>query len=211
MYKLLISLKMLILINGTGMANHHDKIDAILFGKIQAISQDTEIVGQIIQTILPKEAFMAKYGSKWQPMEGQSVEGTKLCKVFQMCQLPDARGAFLRTQGGLSAELAKTQDDTTAVNGLRADSTTSRTGNSSVSASGSETPGRGHQQAGGYYVYNASPAGWNGQVFTAFEGNRKVTVSGSASGGAWSTRTTVNGDEETRPFNLTVNTFIRVD
>jgi hypothetical protein len=35
--------------------------------------------------------------------------------------------------------------------------------------------------------------------------------SGSASGGAWSTTITQNGDKETRPVNITVNTFVKVN
>ena len=131
----------------------------------------------------------------------------------------------MRSSGGNAAPLAGIQDQGTAVNKLSVSSSTKRTANSSSSVSGT-LKGRlevaGHGTYSGKQVYWGSPGSRNGLTITngatADKGVHHVypivsgSLSGSSSGGTWSTSSSISStDAETRPVNITVNTFIRIN
>jgi hypothetical protein len=119
------------------------------------------------------------------------------------------------------------QDDSTAVNSLSASATTTLAIDMRVSVSGQT-----HEPSWTGDLYGAINDGVNStpNAYTGIEAWAKQRVgldgaywgrmlghvhsftgSGSASGGAWSTTITQSGDKETRPVNITVNTFVKIN
>jgi hypothetical protein len=173
------------------------KILAVQQARIDQLQSKQISVGSIVQSILGEAEFARLNGSGWVLMKGQSIEGSVLCKQTSLCKLPDASGRFLRSAGGPAAPLRSAQDQGTAVNQLKV---VDFTGIKSFQGS---TDG-------------VSIKRWEDTVVTGpgvidrgptYPGTRfGVTVSGDINHGHLLT-----GDVETRPMNLTVNTFVKIN
>ena len=152
-------------------------------------------------------------------------------------RLPDCKDRFLRSAGGAaaavlgSAQVAGTNVADVQYSAVSSSSSnTSRTVNSSVSVSGVTGYGnvlryelwtsagadtRGNQAighgAGGTFDLKTNAD------YLFREHTHNFSAAGSASGGSWSTSTTTTttvtaqGDSETRPINISINTFIKVN
>ena len=143
-------------------------------------------VGSVQQTFLSAVEFESIMGTDWVLADGRDVSGSLYETITGNATAPDCRGMFLRTVGG-NAEptIGGTQVDATAVNGLN------------------DGGGHRHATAGTDSSGSLSAATWN---FT----------STGPSGTALSIQTgfanvALSGDTETRPVNITVNTFIKIN
>jgi len=198
-------------------------------------------VGSIIQSILTLAQFQAQAGTNWVLMNGASIVGSRLATITGWTNLPDATGRFLRTAGGdADPVLAATQGQGTAKNNLTIASGSSVTGitgtNSAATVSGSIS--QSVKGAANGVIINPgmdSPTqteGWSGYTLNRgtnilggvgtgdFPGiNHTHTWSGTTSQATWAqsgtgtaaAQTISSIDTETRPVNLTVNTFIRIN
>ena len=161
-------------------------------------------VGSIIQSIMTEAEFQAEAGTSWILMDGRSIVGSKLARIKSISVIPNASGRFLRTAGGDAAALSVSQGQTTAVNNL------------SVSANGAVNLTHAHSLPGIIVAINT-----NGSVgATATVGSIKLlTLQEQGSPGTGNSDTlnhshtcsTTSIDTETRPVNLTVNTFIKIN
>ena len=151
-------------------------------------------VGSIQQTFLSASEFESIMGTDWVLADGRDVTGSSYETITGNSSVPDCRGLFLRTVGGnANATIGGTQSDTTAQNGLSA----------STNSAGSHT-----------HSYNSrlSPS-----AFGAFGNPGGITNTGSAttfatnSAGSHSHTVSLSGDTETRPVNITVNTFVKIN
>lgn len=190
-------------------------------------------VGSIVQSILTLIQFQAQVGVDWVLMDGGSIVGSELATITGWTTVPDASGKFLRTAGsagaGMTAEaLAVRQEQATAKNSLEL------TGNVTASLSGNVSHNLGVAGAslgvpetnggagpatnpGAYLMVpgysNTGPAntGWSGSInhgHSLSGGVDKGTLAASASNGNLAVGP---GATETRPVNLTVNTFIKIN
>ncbi|WP_218110017.1 hypothetical protein [Oligoflexus tunisiensis] len=167
-------------------------------------------------------------GEGWVLCNGQDISQSnpksKWIQVTGNSRVPDCAGKFIRTLGGESMPLGETQADATAVNNMSASSSTSLAAAMSVTVSGTlegQLDTRGHSDAGSRWFWGNGGSGGkfsiqNGaiagggfhEIFPRVSGS----MHGNASGGSWSTSTQLkSSDSETRPLNITVNTFIKVD
>lgn len=187
-------------------------------------------VGSVQQSFLTEAQFQAQMGPGWVLCDGRdltsSQPNSKWQTVTGSSSIPDCRGRFLRTVGGASSALGQLQEDATAVNGLRVSSSSSVSRALNVSVSGTLS---GRLEVSGHGAFSGRPVWWGnsgkgtGLTFTntsttAHNGVHAIypvvngTMTGSASGGAIATSSTISsGDSETRPVNITVNTFIKIN
>lgn len=168
-------------------------------------------VGSIQQSLLTEAQFQTEMGTEWVLMDGQSIAGSKLASIIGD-NLPDAttNGAFLRCEGGNAQSLAATiagtvQAEATAKNGL-ANSASSVSGTAlsagnhthtvnTVKGTAGSTSNRGVVTEGGGDLLNA----------TNTTGAHTHSLSGTAAA------QTITGDIETRPVNITVNYFVKIN
>lgn len=139
--------------------------------------KDQGRVGDIIQSMLTEEQFIAENGAGWVLADGRSVAGTKYATLIG-ASVPDLRGRFLRGK------------NYTRVSGGNPD------GDLNL----------GQEQGDQYKSHDHNVAAGNYASFNA--GN----ISRGATGGTTLNQSTgLQGGNETRPANTTVNFFIKIN
>jgi hypothetical protein len=163
-------------------------------------------LGDVRSSLLTEPQFQAINGTNWVLMDGSSVAGSDFATLTGITTLPDARGEFLRgLDNGRGVDPARTM--ASAQGEATAAPTIPFTG--SISGSTNNTGSHAHSGAwspGGPatpYGTGASTPPWN-NTGTSSAGDHAHTVSGSAS-------ITGGGDSETRPRNIAVNYFIKIN
>lgn len=139
------------------------------------------VIGTIQTSLLTQSQFQSLQGNCWVKMEGQDILGTDLANLTGMSQLPDASGKFLRTTGGSAPALGVVQLD--AFQGHHHSF-------NAGSSYGGYTPGRLSMEA------------------PTFRGVFSSGILGPISDGVNGTPRIAN---ETRPVNIGVNTFIKIN
>jgi len=148
------------------------------------VSQEGQ-VGDVRYSVLPPAQFSASAGPGWVLMDGRNVNGTNLCTGLGMCSVPDARGVFIR-----------------GMNMGRDAGTGDPEGNRPLGA------------------YQASAVEQHSHplaqriVGDTRGGFQQGVAAGGGSGSIWDIgikRTGDEGGKETRPRNVALYTYIKVD
>lgn len=192
------------------------------------------IVGSVQQSVLNEAQFQAEAGDEWVRMDGRDITGSRLAQITGWTNLPDASGRFLRSSGGnADPNLGGTQGEGTAVNGLvLSGSSPSLNANSFAAASHSHSAGNLHARITDFGTaaiirqstnlstpWSTSKAlGTNSNQVSSTNSFSATPVGGSTDGSS-NTNVNISGgtyslsssDIETRPVNLTVNTFIKIN
>lgn len=150
------------------------------------------IVGSVQQTFLSAVEFESIMGTEWVLADGRDVTGSLYETVTGSSTVPDCRGMFLRTVGG---------DADPAIGGTQA-FTTSASGLSTANDSHS------HTGAGSMGILNAQR--WDGTGLT-YNFVRSTPNAGSTITTSDTHNHTISGASETRPVNITVNTYIKIN
>lgn len=174
-------------------------------------------VGSIIQSFLSEREFTssALSGTEWVLCDGRSCKGSKYDMEGHGQVVPDCRGRFLRTFGKNSAPVGTAQAQATAMNGLKASTEV------------------GPRRTYTAYEVRAENGNWeNENAIHTMSRLLKTKISecpdrtrireiGTVPGylhgrftkpeHAHFAFTALEGDEETRPPNITVNTFLRIN
>jgi len=197
---------------------------------------ETWQVGDVKQSILPADAFILLNGDDWVPMDGTDVTGSMYETLTGNSTVPDATGAFIRCVGGAALGAGETQQDATARNGLNVSWSSSNltTGTKTVSwaSANATTASYSHKhsvtQQNSPAGYQQESKGWLGSPYENYNSNTNTVGGGLTlnknqlnsnqtahshtfnknilnSGQAW------GEDEETRPLNMAVNYFIKVN
>lgn len=149
--------------------------------------QDNGSVGDIIQSMLTEEQFIEENGAGWVLADGRAVSGTKYATLIG-ANIPDLRGQFLRGKDyGRHAIDGKGNPDGDL--GL---------GQDQGHAFGS------HAHSNDYYYADTSSTPKVDGLFANFGGDARYGHVGVRNSGT-------NGGDETRPRNVTVNIFIKID
>jgi hypothetical protein len=195
-------------------------------------------IGSIIQSFLDKDSFQGLYGANWALCNGQEFEGPELKELTGWKILPDLSGKFLRSAGGSAGEIGVEQAGKTAVNGLFNTKSTVTSGSvtSKVRFSGKYTGYEDYAHSNDsvaafvdkpmYWVNlygrresalsaagsGVSPQqiGYQDLEHTHYLSSQNSTVDTKISGQEAAAQP-LDGDEETRPVNVAVNTYIRIN
>ena len=139
-------------------------------------------VGEVKQSILTEAQFQSLYGDTWVLMDGRDITGSDLATVTGNTTLPDARGIFLRGKNNGRSDGNENPAGELAEGTYEADEFGSHFHRVSRE---NDVPGLQYHTA------------------RAFRGAYSTSGSGS-------TTDTVGGNE-TRPKNITVNTFVKIN
>ena len=158
------------------------------------VSSSFFAVGSVQQTFLSQAEFESIMGTDWVPADGRDVTGSVYEQITGNATVPDCRGMFLRTVGGnADPTIGATQTDTTAVNGL---------GFQKIDAGGTSAPANLTDNGN-----NQSARSGGGRT------NDVLNITRDRPFGSQVTDQLNIGsnDTETRPVNITVNTYIKVN
>ncbi len=161
------------------------------------------VIGDIKSSLLDEAAFIAIHGSGWVSAVGQDVTGSKYHELTGRTVLPDMRARFLRGVGGTGDNIGPVVGET------QGDTTKMPSGGFSVSTSVPQGSGI---QNGQHRHSITVPAGW----YAAPDGTPMYLGStGRTTGAAGSHTHTAylnsGGDFETRPVNVGVNFFVKIN
>ncbi|MBF0208367.1 MAG: hypothetical protein HQK53_15930 [Oligoflexia bacterium] len=202
------------------------KILAIQQVEITRLKTNTGSVGDVRASVLTPAQFREKNGSSWTLMDGSTLALTDELRILTgMTTVPDARGRFLRMKdhsAGVDVAgdvaIGTKENDSTKRPNVDFTLNTNSVGNHSHSIS---DPGHSHNfrcssepttsSGEGVIVYSQPPIGhW----FHAWdEIQRNVTGITIPNSGAHGHSGTIDGggDAETRPKNVVVNYFIKIN
>lgn len=195
-------------------------------------------VGDVKTSCLTETQFQTLHGAAWVLADGRSVVGTAYAALTELTSVPDLRGKFVRGSNG-SNPLLGVQADSTAVNGLNQGLTgtaPSLTGTTAFADTGhNHTAG----SLGAHIVATGIPAqlrwktisdtftaafrwpsGGNAETDTSSYPKTEVSGTTSAPGSAGAavgiqngnySLDAMTGDTETRPENVALNYFVKVN
>jgi hypothetical protein len=171
-------------------------------------------VGDVKHSILNPTQFAAVNGACWVPMDGRSIAGSELATITGLTNVPDAGGLFIRSQefsGGANQDPDRTSSSTIATYQDQA----YLSHNHSASSNGSHTHGVLYDSGGGGIGTFGGPMLWftevkdQGTFHTGFaEANGRAQTE---SEGSHSHTIGANGGTETRPKNLNLWVYIRIN
>jgi hypothetical protein len=160
-----------------------------------SLSGSKGYLGEIRSSLLTEPQFQAIAGTNWVLMDGRSVAGSDLATLTGFTNIPDGRGEFLRgLDNGRGVDparaMASAQGDSTAMPNNAFGTT--------VDGNHSHTVWRYKTLTGGILAYTANND----------DGTEYTYQSGAAGNHA---HTITGGDSETRPRNVAVNYFIKIN
>ena len=168
--------------------------------KVSRFTQDNQNpVGMIVHSMLTESQFQAINGTNWILADGRSVAGSTYATVTGSSTVPDTRGLFLRAAG--------THGSLTTANGNAFSATLGSTQNDQ--GQGHFHDGYGDNGGSGY----ATGAIGNlncGAISTGYISSVKIRAHAGSSFSDGTNGTPRTG-AETRPANLAVNIFIKIN
>lgn len=172
-----------------------------------ASEKDQGKVGDIIHSMLTEEQFILENGGGWVLADGRDVTGSKYATVTGNTTVPDMRGQFLRGKNNTRSDGQENPDGDVALGNQANDAMQRITGQW-------QTP----RFAGGATNINNQTSVYSLSIGTSrpgildgtFRDSNLVTFDNSA-GGKYKTDGDGSGNGETRPKNITVNIFIKIE
>jgi hypothetical protein len=160
----------------------------VTLGTAATRRQTVAELGDVRYSVLDAAHFRAVHGDGWVLMDGRNINNTALCQDQGFCQLPDARGVFIRGMNLGRAPDAGDADGDRQLGALQADAIKS------------------HQ----HRLEHIGELGWSNV------GNGSAHRIVTDDGGTWGnwhppTTTTSVGHSESRPRNIALYTYIKVD
>jgi hypothetical protein len=199
----------------------------ILQAELAEVKNRSFAIGSVQQSFLSEEEFQKQMGKNWVLCDGRQVPGSRWERLGYGATIPNCTGRFLRSSGGDAAGLGVRQNQATALNGLTFKATTTLNSRMNVQVSGrtadpswtgdlAYVSGDGLKPSENAYLgldswqnkYVGHDIPYWGRMFGH---THSFSGSGYADGGSWTTLITSTGDQETRPVNITVNTFVKIN
>jgi hypothetical protein len=158
--------------------------------------QDNGSVGDIIQSMLTEEQFIEENGAGWVLADGRSVVGSKYATLIG-ASIPDLRGQFLRGKNNGRSDGQQNPDGDLALGTQTTDAFPEHSHISPIRSRNSEVNRQWENYGTGSLTQN------NGVI---------VGISSSSFSDVRTYGTTNTGSgAETKPKNVTVNFFIKID
>jgi hypothetical protein len=153
-------------------------------------------IGDIVTSTLSEPQFLSIHGAGWVLADGREVPGTKYASSVSP-KVPDLRGMFLRgINAGRSDQYADPDGDRTA-GSIQSEST-------ALPKAGFTTTHAGTHNHAGRFVGNGAGAHQPGPSGGPAYDSQPIIPDGDH------THTVIGGDAETRPRNIAVYFYIRV-
>lgn len=169
----------------------------VQFGSVTSAVADDSHVGDIRYSILSEEQFRRLHGEEWELLQGQPVPAdSELRGYWGDRNLPDARGVFLRGANHGRSAAEGNPEGNVGIGGYRADTFKRHRHEDSGHTHGlpimSFMYGNGGNQYHTHTVF----------INQDHRGSRNIEHAKA--------QITETGDAETRPRNITVNTYIKM-
>lgn len=157
--------------------------------KASDFNSSTSHIGEIKSSLLEESEFQSLYGTCWVKMRGQSITNSDLANLTnnRLSTLPDSAGRFLRDIGGNASALGSTQEDENKEHWH-------------YLLTNEETSG-----------FNLSTDGHLRRARTTDGDNSYALTTDTGSSVPSKVRSGNSGGIETRPSNLSVNYFIKIN
>ncbi len=153
-----------------------------------AITRNTNKVGDVIQSMLTEAQFQLYKDDTWILMDGRDVSGSDYAILLSSTTIPDARGQFLR-----------------AKNNGRSDGQENPTDGALGDAQTDSMQGHGH------HIPSCSSQDGQGRVTAGASSTGSQSVDDASYATEYNSQGTPRTDTETRPKNITVNFFIKIN
>lgn len=152
-------------------------------------SAEAQSLGDIRYSVLDSIQFQRLHGAGWIMMDGRPIQKSDLCTELEICQVPDARGVFIRGMNMGRAAATGDPEGDRAVGGFQAD-----------------VLGR-HQHT------LPSPLDQAGHTVNGNGTRARIDVDDGPpySGIVWNTTTNFAGATETRPRNVALYMYIKIN
>jgi hypothetical protein len=175
-------------------------------------------VGDVVDSVLDEATMQSIRGPNWVLMDGRNIEGTQLAAITGWTNLPDARGLFRRAKNNGRDDGNENPAGEENIGAFEDDSTKRPNTNFTTNSTGDH---RHHIAAnindnttddhlgGGNQLKRASNSG--DARYVTQGSSTDATTGRTSQVGNHSHSITGGGDDETRPKNITVNTYIKID
>lgn len=172
------------------------------FGSFAGAIADPFPVGTVLDSLLTEAQFQALMGTTWILMDSRSVAGSMYAAITGASTMTDARGQFRRTKNNGRADGNQDPGGERAIGNLQGQAT-AKNGLTAASTDG------GHSHA-------FKVSGANGPNYNPLAGaqitNWQYAAAGVLETGYANITTTIgSSDAETRPRNIVVNTFVKIN
>lgn len=174
-----------------------------------------EQIGDVKHSVLTEAQFQELHGTTWVLMKGQSITGSDLAAVSGITTLPDARGVFIRGKNNGRADGNQDPDGERAVGNLQGQQFGSHSHGGAVG--GVDRSLNHYHNSGVYY----DSVGGGGVSFGQQQSDNPTPITTSYIAGTLSGSTnsdlqhahsiSAEGGNETRPRNIALNTFIKIN
>jgi hypothetical protein len=157
-------------------------------------------IGDVKYSVLDPTQFALVNGNCWIPLDGRNISGSRLAIIRGVNTIPDAGGLFFRAQefiGGANRDPLRTPG--TTIGNIQTDDYKSH--NHTIN-----DPGHTHNWLRGTESDDSGSGGSYGE-FTLIPGQRGDVISSSTTGITINNR----GGDETRPINMNLWTYIRIN
>lgn len=160
-------------------------------------------IGSIQSSLLTEELFQAELGADWVLADGRSASGSRWEELTTQPNVPNLRGRFVRMAGGRGGAIGAFQSNETAPNGLDISALSNSVSSTSDGGHRHHVPGWTAVGAGAKSAANSDHVGNRG-IPTDLDPDHNHSVNISHDHG-------LTGDAETRPDNVSVNYFIKIN
>jgi hypothetical protein len=160
------------------------------FGSFTSAVSDPNPVGTVVHSMLTLAQFQSIYGTTWVLADGGSATGSMYAAVTGSSTVPDMRGQFLRGKNNGRADGNQDPDGERLAGNLQGHQFASHNHGGSTAA---QNLSRNFGAGTGAYA-----AGTHGTDTTRAEGSHAHTIN-------------AEGGNETRPRNVAVNIFIKIN
>jgi hypothetical protein len=172
-------------------------------------------IGDVIASMLTEAQFQSQRSTNWILMDGRNVAGSLYANVTGNSVIPDARGAFLRGKNNGRSDGSENPGGDLAMGTFQSDAFGSHA--HTISGGGSSTLTIRQQNTGVSSVTvpaDTFDLGLNGVPYgegQTYGGAATPTNQASVTLATSSVTVNANGGNETRPKNITINYFIKIN
>ena len=201
---------------GSPKATNADLAKRALLADTAKVVKCSGAVGDVKYSILNPTQFAAQNGDCWVPMDGRALTvNDKLRQITGVNTLPNAGGLFIRSQEMNGSNYDPDRTESSSIATLQSDNFGSHNHalGGSVSMTDTYLSGSSYTSAAGSYSINVPSSGTSNYVLIGHDGDAGLNFTNSTTTQSANlpSNTANSGQTETRPKNLNLWTYIRIN